>query len=123
MLMDLVSNHHSDQLGNTGEKKVCVKRFLILSSSTSNTETVFEMVDRFLDIDSDFVGFIPFFRTALDSRIRAKIFLRIDVDHPSARRSRAGIVTVSDSSFGFICRIVFPFHFGAYKLHGWDLAF
>ena len=123
MLMDLVSNHHSDQLGNTGEKKVCVKRFLILSSSTGNTETVFEMVDRFLDIDSDFVGFIPFFRTAFNTRIRTEIFLRIDVDHPSAGRSRAGVVTVADTAFGFICRIVFPFHFGAYKLHGWDLAF
>ena len=74
MLMDLVSNHHSDQLSNSGEKKVCVKRFLILSSSTGNTETVFEMVDRFLDIDSDFVGFIPFFRTAFNTRIRTKIF-------------------------------------------------
>ena len=123
MLMDLVSNHHSDQLGNTGEKKVCVKRFLILSSSTSNTETVFEMVDRFLDIDSDFVGFIPFFRTALDSRIRAKIFLRIDVDHPSAGRCRAGIVAMADTVFGFIRRIVFPFHFGTYKFHGGNLAF
>ena len=123
MLMDLVSNHHSDQLSNSGEKKVCMKRFLILSSSTGNTETVFEMVDRFLDIDSDFVGFIPFFRTAFNTRIRTKIFFRIDVDHPSTRRSRAGIVTVADTPFGFVGRIVFPFHFGAYKFHGRDLAF
>ena len=123
MLMDLVSNHHSDQLSNSGEKKVCMKRFLILSSSTGNTETVFEMVDRFLDIDSDFVGFIPFFRTAFNTRIRTKIFFRIDVDHPSARRGRAGIVTVADTPFGFVGRIVFPFHFGAYKFHGRDLAF
>ena len=123
MLMDLVSNHHSDQLSNTGEKKVCVKRFLILSSSTGNTETVFEMVDRFLDIDTNLVGFIPFFRAAFNTRICTKIFLGIDVDHPSAGRSRAGVVTVADTAFGFICRIVFPFHFGAYKFHGRDLAF
>ena len=123
MLMDLVSNHHSDQLSNTGEKKVCVKRFLILSSSTGNTETVFEMVDGFFNIDTNLVGFIPFFRTALDTRICAEIFLRIDVDHPSAGRSRAGVVTVADTAFGFIRRIVFPFHFGAYKFHGRDLAF
>ena len=123
MLMDLVSNNHSDQMSNSGEKKVCMKRFLILSSSTGNTETVFEMVDRFLDIDSDFVGFILFFRTAFNTRIRTKIFFRIDVDHPSARRSRAGIVTVADTPFGFVGRIVFPFHFGAYKFHGRDLAF
>ena len=123
MLMDLISNHQSDQLGNTGEKKVCMKCFLILSSSTGNTETVFEMVDRFLDIDTNLVGFIPFFRTALDTRICAEIFLGIDVDHPSAGRSRAGVVTVADTAFGFICRIVFPFHFGAYKFHGRNLAF
>ena len=123
MLMDLVSNHHSDQLGNTGEKKVCVKRFLILSFTPRNTETIFEMVDGFLDIDSDFVGFIPFFRTAFNTRIRTKIFLRIDVNHPSTGRGRAGVVTVADTAFGFICGIVFPFHFGAYKLHGWNFAF
>ena len=121
--MDLVSNHHSDQLSNTGEKKVCVKRFLILSFSTGNTETVFEMVDGFLNIPSDFVGGIPFFRTALDTRICTEIFLRIDVDHPSAGRSRAGVVTVADTAVGFIFRIVFPFHFWAYKFHGRNFAF
>ena len=61
MLMELVGNHHSDQLGNTGEKKACMKRFLILSSSAGNTETVFEMVDGFFNIDTNLVGFIPFF--------------------------------------------------------------
>ena len=98
MLMDLVSNHYSDQLSNSGEKKVCVKRFLILSFTPRNTKTIFKVMDRFLDIDSDFVGFIPFFRTAFNARIRTKIFLWIDVDHPSAGRSRAGVVTVADTA-------------------------
>ena len=60
MLMYLVSNHHSDKLSNTGEKKICVKRFFILSFSPGNTKTVFEVVDRFFDINTDFVGFFPF---------------------------------------------------------------
>ena len=123
MLMDLVSNHHSNKLGNTGEKKICMERFLILSFTSGNTETIFIVIDRFLYIDSDFVSFIPFGGTAFDTRIRAEVLLRIDVDHPSAGRSRAGVVTVADTAFGFICWIVFPFHFGAYKLHGWNLAF
>lgn len=60
MLMDLVGNHHGDQLGNTGEKKICMERFLILSFTPGNAETIFKVIDRFLDIDTDFVGFIPF---------------------------------------------------------------
>jgi hypothetical protein len=31
MLMDLVSNYHSDKLSDAGEKKVCMECFLILS--------------------------------------------------------------------------------------------
>ena len=71
----------------------------------------------------DFVSFIPFGGTAFDTWIRAEVFLRIDVDHSSAGRSCTGVITVADAAFGFICRIVFPFHFGAYKFHGRDLAF
>ena len=71
----------------------------------------------------DFVSFIPFGGTAFDTWIRAEVFLRIDVDHPSTGRSRAGVVTMADTAFGFICRIVFPFHFGTYKFHGGNLAF
>lgn len=60
MLMDLVGNYHCNKLSNTSEKKICMERFLILSFTPSNTETIFKVIDRFLDIDSDFVGFIPF---------------------------------------------------------------
>ena len=99
------------------------KRFFILSSSPGNTETILEVVDGFFNIDTNLVGFIPFCWAAFDARIRAEIFLRIDVDHSSAGRSCAGVIAAADAAFGFICRIVFPFHFGAYKLHGWNLTF
>ena len=52
-----------------------------------------------------------------------KAFLWIDVDHPSAGRSRAEAVTMADTAFGIIFRIVFPLHFGTYKFHGRNLAF
>ena len=58
--MDLVGNYHDDQLGNTGEKGICLERFLILSFTPGNTETIFNVIDGFPDIDLDFVGFIPF---------------------------------------------------------------
>ena len=54
MLMNFVGNYHGDQLGNTGQKEICMERFLILSFTSCNTETIFNMIDRFLDIDSDF---------------------------------------------------------------------
>ena len=60
MLVQFVSHHYSDKLGNSGEKQVGMKRFLILSFTTSNTKTVFEVVDGFFNIYSDFVGGIPF---------------------------------------------------------------
>ena len=123
MLMDLVSDYHSDKLSDAGEKKVCMECFLILSFTSGSTKTIFKVIDRFFNVDSDFVGFIPFSRTAFDARICAEIFLWIDVNHPSAGRSRAGVVTVADAAFGFIRFIVFPFHFWAYKFHGRDFAF
>lgn len=45
MLMDLVGNYHDDQLGNTGEKGICLERFLILSFTPGNTETIFNVID------------------------------------------------------------------------------
>lgn len=123
MFMYLVGDHYSDKLGNACEKKVCMECFLILSFTSGNAETIFKVIDRFFNIAPDFVGFIPFFRASLNTRISTEVFLWIDVDHPSAGRGRAGIITVADTALGFISRAVFPFHFRAYKLHGRDFAF
>lgn len=41
MFMDFVSDHHRDQLSNTGEKKFCLKCFLILRFTSRNIVTVF----------------------------------------------------------------------------------
>lgn len=63
MLVQFVCNHYRNELGNPGKKQVGMKRFLILGFTSGNTKIVFEMVDGFLNIPSDFVGGIPFIRT------------------------------------------------------------
>ena len=122
MPVQFISRHYSNKLGNPSEKQVSMKRFFILSFTVSNTKAVFEVVDGFLNIHSDFVGGIPFGRTTDRTRIGAQVFLGINIKHPAAGGFRTGIFTVADT-FAFIgCFIIFPFHFWAYKLHGWQPA-
>lgn len=84
MLVQFVSRHYSDKLGNPSEKQVGMKRLLILGFTAGNTKTVFEVVDGFLNIHSDFVGGIPFGRTADRTGIGAQVFLGINIKHPAA---------------------------------------
>ena len=69
MLVQFVSDHYSNELGNSGEKQVGMKRFLILRFTPGNTKTVFEMVNRFLNIYSDFIGNIPIIRSTGCTRV------------------------------------------------------
>ena len=122
MLVQFVSNQYRNELGNSGEKQIRMKRSFILGFTSGNTKTVFEMVDGFLNRYSDFVGGIPFIRTADCTRIGTQIFLRIKINHPAAGRFRTGIIAMADTlTFtGFF--IIYPFHFWAYKLHGRESA-
>ena len=122
MLVQFVSHHYSNKLGNSGEKQVGMKRFFILSFTAGNTKTVFEVVDGFLNIYSDFVGGIPFRGAADCSGISAKVLFRINVDHSSTGRCCTRSITMA-YTFCFLCDAVpFPFHFGADKFHGWKAA-
>ncbi len=58
-----------NELGNSSEKQVGMKRFPILGFTPGNTKAVFEMVDGFLNSCSDFVSRIPFVRTADRTRV------------------------------------------------------
>lgn len=119
MLVQFVSHYYSNKLGNPGEKQVGMKRFLILSFTTGNTKAVFEVIDGFFNIYSDFIGGIPFLGAADCSRISAEVLFRINVDHPSTGRCCTRSITMT-YTFGFVCDAVpFPFHFGADKFHGW----
>lgn len=122
MLVQFVSSHYRNELGNSGEKQVGMKRFLILGFTPGNTKTVFEMIDGFLNISSDFVGGVPFIRTTDCTGVGTQVFLRIKIKHPAAGRFRTRIIAMADTlAFtGFL--IIYPFHFGAYKLHGRESA-
>ena len=95
MLAQFVSRHYSDKLGNPSEKQVGMKRLLILGFTAGNTKTVFEVVDGFLNIHSDFVGGIPLFGATDCSRISAKVLLWINVDHPSTGRCGTRGITMA----------------------------
>lgn len=73
MLVQFISHHYSNKLGNPGEKQVGTRRFLILGFTAGNTKTVFEVVDGFLNIYPDLVGGIPFLGAADGSQISAKV--------------------------------------------------
>ena len=122
MLVQFVSNHYRNELGNSGKKQVGMKRFLILGFTPGNTKTVFEMVDGFLNISSDFVGGVPFIRTTDCTGIGTQVFLRIKIKHPAAGRFRTGIIAMADTLAFTSFLIVYPFHFGAYELHGRESA-
>ena len=62
MLMDFISYDYRKQLGNPGKQQVCVECFFIPGPALCKTETVFEVVDGFLNIYTDLIGSIPFFR-------------------------------------------------------------
>ena len=122
MHVQLVSHHYSDKLGNPGEKQVGMKRLLILGFTTGNTKTVFEVVDGFFNIYSDFAGGIPFPGATDCPGISAEVLFRINVDHPSTGRCRTRSITMA-YAFCFLCDAVpFPFHFGTDKFHGWKAA-
>lgn len=116
--MDLVSHHNGYQLCNCGRQQIGMECFLILSLTSSDTETVFEMVNGFFHIPTCFVGGIPFLRTSESAGISPKILFWVNTEHPAAGGIRAGIFTMADTPAFSGLLIVFPFDFWAYKLHG-----
>ena len=122
MPVQFVSNHYRNELGNPGEKQVGMKRFLILGFTPGNTKTVFEMADGFLNISSDFVGGVPFIRTTDCTGIGTQVFLRIKIKHPAAGRFRTRIIGMANTLTFTRFLMVYPCHFGAYKLHSRESA-
>lgn len=118
VFMDLVSHHNGYKLCDSGKQQIRMECFLILGLASGNTETVFEMVDGFFHIHTDFIGGDPFLRTPESAGISPEILFRIDIEHPAAGGIRAWIFTMADTSAFSSLLIVFPFHFRAYKLHG-----
>jgi hypothetical protein len=78
------------------------------------------VIDRPFYICTDFVSFIPFICSSNSTGICAEILFGIDIYHSAAAGFGTGILTVALSvilsSFG----ILYPTHFRAHKLEGWD---
>ena len=123
MLMDFIGNYYCNKLSDSSKQEICMKSFLILGFTSSQTKAVFEMIDGLFNVHSDFVGFIPFNRTTLYSRICTKIFFGINVNHSSTGGSCAWNFAVTYTSLSFGFTIIFPFHFRTDEFHGWNLAF
>ena len=123
MLMNFISNDYCNKLGNASQKQIGMKRYFVLRFTVSHTKTVFEVVDGFFNVYTDFICFFPFCLTPFYSWIGTKILFRINVNHPPTGRCCAGIITMAYTAFCFIRFIVFPFHFRADKFHRRDFAF
>lgn len=94
-----------------------MKSFFVLCLTTCNTKTVFEVVNGFFYIYTYFVSGISFFRITNTSWVSTKIFFRVDVDHSSAGRSCAWVITMA-YTLGFLSSTVpFPFHFRTDEFH------
>ena len=100
-----------------------MKGVLVLCATSGQTETVFEVVDVTLNSGFDFISSIPFLRSAKCTGIGTKIFFRIKVNHSSAGRCGAGIITMADPCIFASVRIFLPFDFGTYKFVTCDAAF
>ena len=118
MLMDLISNDHRNKLCNSGKQQVSMQSLFILGFAAGNTKAVLEMVNGFFNSGPYLIGGIPFICTTERTGVSTQVLLGIDIKHPAAGRSCAGIVTMADTAFGFISFVVFSFHLWAYKLHG-----
>lgn len=115
VFMELVSHHNGYKLCDSGKQQVRMECFLILGLTSSDTETVFEMVDGFFHIHTYFVGGVPFLRTPESAGISPKILFRINIEHPAAGGIRAGIFTMAGTPAFSGLLIVFPFYFRAYS--------
>lgn len=62
--MDFISNHHGNQLSNSGKQQVGMQSLSVLGFTSGNTEDILEMIDGFFNIYPDFIGRIPFICTA-----------------------------------------------------------
>ena len=83
MLMDAVRQQNGDQLSDSTQEQIGMKRLGIPCPTTVQTATVLEVIDRSFDRTTDFVSAVPLICITDRPGIQAKITFRIDVDHTS----------------------------------------
>ena len=85
-MVDFIRKNHCCQLGNAGKNQVGMQGLFILGTASCETEIILDMLDISFNNSPDFIGVIPFFRSANCSGISTKILFQIDVDHAPAFR-------------------------------------
>ena len=81
MLVDAIGKKHGNKLGDACQIQISLGGKSISCFSSCEAETVFKVIDRFLDGHAYFVGIVPFFGSTSGSGKGAKIFFRIDIKH------------------------------------------
>ena len=85
--------------------------------TSCDAETVFKVVDGFLDGHAYFVGIVPFFGSTNGSGEGTKIFFRIDIEHTTAGGIGTRVFTRSAASV-FSILAFYPGHHRTDKLEG-----
>lgn len=60
MLMYLIGKKHAKQLGNSGQKQICVECHFILCFPSCKTERILDVVDGSFNGCLDLIGLVPF---------------------------------------------------------------
>lgn len=81
MMIDLIGENNSNELGDTGKDPISVQGLLVLGTTSCKTEILLNVVDIPFNSRPDFVSVIPFVSSADRSGIGTKIFFRIDINH------------------------------------------
>ena len=76
-----------------------MKSFLILSSSSCETEIIFDVINISFNCCSDFIGVIPFFGTTYRTRISSEVFFGINTARVSIMVFLTGIISVGFGVF------------------------
>ena len=115
MLMNLVSQQHGYQLGDSSQDQVGMESFFVLSLPSGKPEAVFKVIDRAFHSGSDFVSSVLFDGATDRSRISSVITLLLNINHPTAFGGCTGRFTFTFPVRFFRLRVVYSFGFGAYE--------
>ena len=115
--MDSVCHHYRYQLGYAGKQKVGMECFCILCPAVSETEAVFDVVDRCANL----IGGLPFLCPEDRSGLKSEVLFGIQIDHSPAAGRCTRIIVVTDTAVFPIFTFV-PAHFGIDELEGLQAA-
>ncbi len=123
MLVELISKNYTDQLCDSCQEQVSVKRFFVPGFAPGKPEAVFDVIDGAFHGGSGFIGILPFSSPTQGAWVHPEVFLRIDVHHSPTGRRCTGIVTMADTVIFPGRSIFFPFDVWAAEFITGNAAF